>query len=30
MTVVFCFYFKQVQLKKVFWEETRNVGILWY
>jgi len=28
MTVVFCFYFKQVQLKKVFWEETRNVGIL--
>lgn len=28
MTVIFGFYFKQVQIKKVFWEETRNVGIL--
>ena len=28
MTVIFGFYYKQVQLKKVFWEETRNVGIL--
>ena len=28
MTVIFGFYYKQVQIKKVFWEETRNVGIL--
>jgi len=28
MTVIFGFYYKQVQLKKVFWEEARNTGIL--
>ena len=27
-SVVFGFYYKQVQLKKVFWEEARNKGIL--
>jgi hypothetical protein len=28
MSVIFGFYYKQVQLKKVFWEEARNKGIL--
>jgi hypothetical protein len=28
MTVIFGFYFKQIQLKKVFYPETRNRGIL--
>ena len=28
MTVIFGFYYKQVQIKKVFWEEARNKGIL--
>jgi hypothetical protein len=28
MRVTFCFYYKQVSLKKFFWQETRNKGIL--
>jgi len=28
MRVTFCFYYKQVSLKKFFWKETRNKGIL--
>ena len=27
-SVIFGFYYKQIQLKKVFWEEARNKGIL--
>jgi hypothetical protein len=30
MTVVFGFYYKQIQLKKVLIPELRNKGILWY